>query len=103
MKLHLLEAAKAELREVVAYYNELSTGLGDELLREVEEALAAIEAEPLRFGKMETLPRRNDVRRALLAGFPYYVPFQTVGDEILIVAVAHVSRKPNYWRRRLRP
>jgi hypothetical protein len=69
MSLHLLEAARIELREVVSYYNELCAGLGEELLREVEQTLASIEVEPLRFGKMETLPRRNDVRRALLPGF----------------------------------
>lgn len=103
MILQVFDAAKMELREAVAYYNQRSMGLGDELLREVEQALAQIESDPLRFGKMETLPRRTDVRRALLTGFPYYVPFQIVWDEILVVAVAHGSRKPNYWRGRLRP
>jgi toxin ParE1/3/4 len=103
MILQVFDAAKMELREAVAYYNEQLMGLGDQLLQEVEQILAQIEKDPFRFGKMETLPRRTDVRRALVPRFPYYVPFQTIGDEILVVAVAHGSRKPNYWRDRLRP
>jgi hypothetical protein len=51
---------------------------------------------------MEMMSKRVDIHRALVAGFPYYLPFQILGDEILVVAIAHASRKPNYWRRRLK-
>ena len=103
MILQVFDAAKIELREAVAYHNEQLMGLGDQFLQEVEQIFAQIEEGPFRFGKMETLRRRTDVRRALVPRFPYYVPFQIVGDEILVVAVAHGSRKPNYWRGRLKP
>ncbi|HJS07400.1 MAG TPA: type II toxin-antitoxin system RelE/ParE family toxin [Pirellulales bacterium] len=102
MTLQLLDSARTELQQAVAHYNEQSDGLGDQFLLAVEELLAQIEKNPLRFGKMETLYRRTDVRRALVAGFPYYLPFQTIEEEILVVAVSHASRKPNYWRRRLK-
>ena len=62
MTLQLLDSARAVLRQAVAHYNEQSDGLGDQFLRAVEEILAQIEKNPLRFGKMETLHRRTDVR-----------------------------------------
>ncbi|MDQ3397417.1 MAG: type II toxin-antitoxin system RelE/ParE family toxin, partial [Deinococcota bacterium] len=37
------------------------------------------------------------VRRRLLHRFPYAVLYVLTGDLLLILAVAHTSRAPNYW------
>ena len=38
---------------------------------------------------------------ARVAGFPYVLVFRPLEPEIMIVlAVAHTSRRPGYWRRR---
>ena len=43
----------------------------------------------------------NGTRRALLEGFPYAVVYRQVSDdEIEIVAVAHLRRRPKYWANR---
>jgi len=40
----------------------------------------------------------NGTRRALLEGFPYAVVYREVSnDEIEIVAIAHLRRRPKYW------
>lgn len=38
-------------------------------------------------------------RRCQLTGFPYGVIYEKVGDDLIIVAVAHLHREPDYWRR----
>jgi len=43
----------------------------------------------------------NGTRRALLEGFPYAVVYcEDSDDEIEIVAVAHLRRRPKYWANR---
>jgi plasmid stabilization system protein ParE len=40
-------------------------------------------------------------RSLLVQGFPYIVVYQDRPEECLIVAVAHTSRRPGYWRKRI--
>ena len=39
-------------------------------------------------------------RRKLLERFPYGIIYRIEGEEILIVALAHTSRRPGYWQNR---
>ena len=47
-------------------------------------------------------PIEGDVRRVLLRTFPISSIYRVEGDEIRIYAVAHLKRRPGYWRTRLR-
>ena len=40
------------------------------------------------------------LRRVLVPGFPYGLVYRAEADRVLIVAVAHVRRRPGYWRSR---
>jgi len=40
------------------------------------------------------------LRRLLVQRFPYGLLYRIEAEEIFIVAVAHLSRRPGYWRRR---
>ena len=42
----------------------------------------------------------GDIRRALVKQFPYGVIYSEEQQEILIIAVMHLHRKPEYWRNR---
>jgi plasmid stabilization system protein ParE len=42
----------------------------------------------------------DDLRKRPLRGFPYRVIYQVRGDHVLIVAVMHERRRPEYWRDR---
>jgi plasmid stabilization system protein ParE len=100
VNLRILPEAEEEIEEAREYLNRQSRGLGRRFLDDLAARLADIAATPLRFPKLETLPDDSPFRRALLRVFRYAVVFEILDQEVLVVAVAHCSRKPNYWIRR---
>jgi len=42
----------------------------------------------------------KNTRRCRTKRFPYGLIYRCKGDEILIVAVAHLHRRPGYWHDR---
>jgi len=46
-------------------------------------------------------PHRHDTRRVLLNRFPYAVVYRPLTDRVMVVAVAHLRRRPVYWAERL--
>lgn len=98
MQYKILAPAQAELEEAFDFYEDRRSGLGDELTADFESAVAKILRNP-------TIGRRlaRDVRRWSFHQFPYALIYQIRHDLILIIAVAHFRRKPDYWRSRLDP
>ena len=88
--------AAAELIESARFYDERRAGLGDEFLTAVDAVLEMIRSQPElgRRGVLGTLSLRT--RR-----FPFRVVYELQPDHIWIVAVAHLSRRPGYWARRV--
>lgn len=43
----------------------------------------------------------NDLRHFVLRKFPFSIVYAVVTDLVYIVAVAHGSREPEYWRLRV--
>lgn len=100
MKIRILDEAVAEIQSSRQYFNLQAAALGDRFLDDLEQALERIEAAPDSFPKLETLPDSEPYCRALLKVFRYAVIFEIMGEELVVVAVAHTSRKPNYWLKR---
>ena len=71
-----------------------------EFLAAVDTALQRIGDDPLQFPVLETLPDEPSVRRFLLKRFPYTIIYEVVSPEIQVLAVAHVRRRPQYWKKR---
>lgn len=102
MKLRILADAEREIESARAYFNSQAFALGDRFLDDLEEALEQMATSPGSFPKLETLPANEPYRRALLKVFRYAVIFEILEEEeLVVVAVAHTSRKPNYWLSRL--
>lgn len=78
----------------MGWYEEQRPGLGSEFLGAVHLALSRIGVSPEQFAPWPDHPR---FRRALTGRFPYAIFFHIVGEEAVIVAVAHTSRRPGYW------
>jgi hypothetical protein len=91
------EAAE-ELAAAAEWYEAAQAGLGSDFLGEALRAVAAISVSPTAW---PVVIRKRDVRKFLLARFPYAVYYVPRENEILVLAVAHGSRRPGYWRNRL--
>ncbi|MBI3399604.1 MAG: type II toxin-antitoxin system RelE/ParE family toxin [Deltaproteobacteria bacterium] len=88
--------AELELWQAVEYYETKCAGLGLDLEQEMSRILADIREAPERWPV-----KRNGARCCLLHRFPYAVHYVELEDTLWVVAVAHTSRKPYYWRNRL--
>ena len=88
--------AAAELIESARFYDQRRSGLGDEFLFAVDAVQELIRTQPQlgRRGLLDTFSVRT--RR-----FPFRIVYELQPDRIWIVAVAHLSRRPGYWARRL--
>jgi plasmid stabilization system protein ParE len=91
------QPASEELAEAVRWYETRRTGLGGEFFDAVVATLTLIETGP-EIGT--TISTDGQTRRALVARFPYQVVYRLRPTEIVIAAVAHVKRRPGYWKNR---
>lgn len=96
MTVRFLEVARRELDEAITYYNSQAPGLGDAYLL---EAVATIER--IRRFPDAWHPLGEQFRRCRLRRFPYGLIYAADADGILIIAVAHSHRRPEYWRDRM--
>ena len=97
MILEMHPEARLEFREAIAYYEDYHDGLGLEFSREVYASINRIADAPLLWTRLTENSRRFMTRR-----FPFNIIYQVLDGDILIVAIAHQSRKPEYWKSRLR-
>jgi toxin ParE1/3/4 len=100
VRLRILVEAEEEAQQAARWYEERQGGLGQDFLNALSGALQAIEQEPQRFAPVETIRSRREVRQYLLERFSYAVIYEVRVEEVLVLAVAHVRRRPNYWKRR---
>jgi plasmid stabilization system protein ParE len=91
-KLEFLPEARLEAEEATRYYEVRVPGLGSRFRHQVEKACAAIVENPLLWRK-----RSGGYYRVNLPGFPFYIAFIIREDRILVVAIGHASRRPDYW------
>jgi toxin ParE1/3/4 len=88
--------AKAEFEAAAAYYEAQRTGLGDDFVAEVEQAVQRIAQAPRSFPTYGT----SGLRKCVLRRFSYNILFLELNDHIWIAAVAHQRRQPGYWAHR---
>ena|SRR5450432_3151579 len=93
--LEFLAEARSEVTTTVEYYERRTPGLGTRFRRELESVCSAIVQHPLLWRE-----RSDGYRRVNLPGFPYYIAFFLRNEQIVIAAVAHASRHPDYWKDR---
>jgi plasmid stabilization system protein ParE len=86
------ELAERELNEAIQYYEQERTGLGATFLSEVRRCTASIAQHP-HAGPLVG----SNVRRRLCHRFPYALLYAQAAEEIRILAVMNMKRRPNYW------
>jgi plasmid stabilization system protein ParE len=94
--LDVLEDAVDEARAAYQWYLSRSRAAGTRFMEELDRGVGAITQAPERWPA-----HLHGTRRYLLRRFPYALVYTFEGGKFLLVAVAHGSRRPGYWRERL--
>jgi plasmid stabilization system protein ParE len=91
----MLDEAAADLERAFDHYQQRRDGLGIELVDEFRRAVDLVLAHPRAWQPLDETYRRCRLHR-----FPYGVVYRIVEatDEIVIVAVMHLSEQPGAWR-----
>jgi plasmid stabilization system protein ParE len=86
------ELAERELNDAAQYYEHEQPGLGVAFIAEVRRCSDALSEQP------ESGPIVLDpIRRRLCQRFPYGLLYTVSGDELRILAVMNLKRRPWYW------
>lgn len=97
----LNEFAEKEILDELRGYGAGQSELADRLWNDIQAILRIVGEYP-RVGGRVVRPRvRGTVRRFPLRHFPFFIIYREHDAYVEIVALAHMSRKPNYWRSRL--
>jgi len=91
--------AKAEMLAAAAWYRDASPSAAERFLARARRTMELIEHFPQAGSPVR--PFKKGTRRMWVRGYPYQLVYVDVGDHIEIIAVAHDSRRPGYWRKRI--
>jgi plasmid stabilization system protein ParE len=95
MKYSFHEAAEKEFFAAIEYYEDCQSGLGLRFSEEVYASIERICSHPHAWTKID-----SKTRRCLTGRFPYGILYRIIENEIRIMAVMHLHRKPDYWEDR---
>jgi plasmid stabilization system protein ParE len=87
--------AEEEARAAVLWYRERNERAAAALEREIESAIEQIAESPTTHPVAD-----GELRRFLLDRFPYGILYAIGTKFVRVIAVAHLHRRPGYWRGR---
>jgi len=87
-----LRPAELEMLDAARYYELQASGLGGDFLDKIDSAVQDIGMHPERWPVV-----RFDIRRRLIHRFPYALLYRVDPEEIVIQAIMHLHRRPDYW------
>ena len=88
----LCSAAEVDYTESLNWYAKNSVDVANDFDAEFNRALIEITADPERFPMCDVRHRYFLLRR-----FPFRIIYRIVQDDVVVIAVAHGSRSPDYW------
>ncbi len=97
ISVEFLELAQQELDNTFKYYEHQQNDLGYKFIQEAYNSISLIQMYPLAWSK-----NSENTRRCLVKTFPYSIIYQKREEIILIVAIANLHKKPNYWVDRIK-
>jgi len=80
-----------------SYYENKAKNLGVRFLKEIRNTIDSIAENP-KSGN----PIRGNIRRKLVNKFPFGIFYRIDPEEIVIIAIMHLRRHPDYWIDRVR-
>jgi plasmid stabilization system protein ParE len=94
--------ARAELRAAACWYERRERGVGQRFLDRTRDARRSVTDSPESWRRHPDWDRDDVVVRVRsVAKYPYDIVYFATATEIVIVAYAHESREPGYWKRRV--
>lgn len=93
--------ARADLYDVWSWYEIREAGLGDRLVTAIDAVLDQIAEWPQSGSSAIEIAGEVIERRVVTAGFPYVVRYRVVDDTILVTAIYHQRRRPDFASERL--
>ena len=91
-------AAAAEVVSAAAWYDNETAGLGDRFLAAVEASVLRCSRWPHTGQPVVITPDGAVVDRTLpVGGFPWAIGYEVTDEQLLVLAVFHQHREPNYW------
>ncbi len=88
----ICSAAEIDYTESLTWYASRSVDAANDFDGEFDRALAQIAIDPERFPLCDVRHRYFLLRR-----FPFRIIYRMVRDDVVVIAVAHGSRSPDYW------
>ncbi len=96
MRFYFHPEAREEFDGAVDFYEQSQAGLGLEFAEEVYATIARIVQYPDAWAVLS-----ENSHRCLVNRFPYGLIYQIKSHTLRIIAVAHLHRRPGYWKDRL--
>ena len=87
--------AETEMIQAALWYEMQQVDLGKRFLAAIQDCLNKIEINPLLYPAIE-----GESRRCLIRTFPFGVIFRIKPDMIIVEAIMHLHRNPDYWKSR---
>lgn len=100
MRIVFTDEAEREISDAVDYLigTDGSPSVVDELQADIKDAERLL----LQFPHSSP-PLKQGMRRCLLSRLSYQLVYRVEADIIRVYAFVHLSRKPDYWRKRVLP
>lgn len=92
MRINYDDAAREEGLAAAVWYGQQQEGLQNRFLAKWKDAENRMLASPQIHRCFE-----GDLRKCRFDVFPYALVFRIRGDELQVLAVMHLSRRPGYW------
>lgn len=89
-------SAEKDLEEIFGWYEQKRAGLGYDFLLHIEAATNLLSYAPL-----INRPLYKNVRRHIIKRFPYKIFYLLDNEKVVVLAVIHAGRDPNWIRDRL--
>ncbi|HSE25537.1 MAG TPA: type II toxin-antitoxin system RelE/ParE family toxin [Pyrinomonadaceae bacterium] len=97
MRIEFHPEALDEYLQAALWYANREPTIAEQFISSIEEAIKQVSESPSRWRLID-----EDVRRCLAHVFPYAILYTIENDFILVVAVMHCSREPDYWKLRMK-
>ncbi|WP_349827291.1 type II toxin-antitoxin system RelE/ParE family toxin [Brevibacterium litoralis] len=93
--------ARAEFQNAVDWYEDRDDVVGTRFEQSVRSALHDVTTSPGSWPAWPGIEGVVTARSRRTAGFPYRVVYTVHDEQVIVLAVAHTSRRPGYWLSRL--